>query len=149
MATPNFCSWESIRVRVAARLRVPASQLPADWDIICSDAARQAAAELRRLFIQKSYSVERLAEWDDLLTYSQQLGVYFAFVDGTALCDYDLKSVEHLDCRKEIAAAASLIIGGKAVAPQPGESEVGGVSSGTLDALGDVLHDARRRHLFD
>lgn len=135
MPTPNFCAWEAVRDQVAASLHVPAAQLPAQWDAICAHAARRAAAELRSIFVLKGYSPDQLAAWDDAYTYSHQLGTYFALTAGAALASYDTKTIEWMDVRKELREAAALIVGGAAVAPAAGATDVGGLGYGTVDAV--------------
>ena len=138
MSTPNFCSWESVREQVASNLHVAAADLPAAWDNICAHAARRAAAELRSIFVLKGYTPDQLAAWDDGFTYSQQLGTYFALTAGAALASYDTKTVEWMDCRKDLRETGALIIGGAVVAPSA-NGEVGGVHSGSVDAVTGAL----------
>lgn len=147
MPTPNFCAWEAIRDQVAATLHVAPASLPSEWNAICSHAARRAAAELRSIFILKGYTPAQLSQWSDGFTYSQQLGTWFAITAGSSLCGYDTKNIEWMDCRKELREAAALIIGEEAVAPS-GSSDVGGISSGVIDAIAEQEDDAEDRGLF-
>lgn len=147
MPTPNFCAWDSVKEQVASNLHCLATQLPSEWDNICSHSARRAAAELRSILILKGYTPAQVAAWSDSYTYSLQLATFFALCSGSALCDLSTKTIEWMDCRKEMREAQALIIGEQAVAPSLGE--IGGVSSGTLSAVDEVAADAACRHLFD
>jgi hypothetical protein len=138
MATTAFCSWEAARERVASQLHVPADQLAAEWATLCSRGVRDATAELKRVFIGKGYQVADLIASDDIRIWCERLAAFFALCNGVALANYDLKAVEHLDCRKEFAEAGVLIVGDTALAPQPGESEVGGIGHGTTDAVAEA-----------
>ena len=48
-----------------------------------------------------------------------------------------------MDCRKELREAAAIAIGGAAVAPSPGGSEVGGIVGGQVGAAADILGGGR------
>lgn len=133
MPTPNFCAWEAVRVQVANNLHVLPADLPAAWDNICSHSARRAAAELRSILILKGYTPAQVALWSDGYTYSLQLATYFALTSGSALCNYDGKLIEWMDCRKEMREAQAIIIGEDAVAPA-GEV-LGGLASGDVAAV--------------
>lgn len=136
MSIIAFCQWEAVRERVASGLHLTAATLAAEWDALCSQGTKDAASELRRIFILKGYAPSLLSQWDDRAVYNEMLGAFFAFVRGTALATYDLKSVEYLDIRKELKEAAALVIGGEAVAP--GNTDIGGINYGTIDAVDDA-----------
>lgn len=144
--TPNFCGWEAVKAQVGSCLQVSAASLPDAWDNVCSHSARRAAAELRGIFILKGYAADRMPSWDDCYTYSLQLATYFALTSGTALANYDVKNIEWMDIRKELREAGALIIDGVAVAPEPGESAVGGISSGQVAAVGLGMRRYDRRY---
>lgn len=134
MATATYCDWTDVRTQVAASLFVAVADLHPGWNEICPVATRDAAAELKRLLILKGYTPAQIAASDDAGTWNERLGAFFAFVRGTALAPYDLKAVEHLDCRKDILEAGALVIDDKAVGPAPNESEVGGITTGQISA---------------
>lgn len=136
MATPTYVSWEAVHQRVADGLHVPAADLSAEWRSICAQATKDAAAEIKRVFVLKGYTPAQVATSDDAKVWNERLGAFFAFVRGTALASYDLKAVEHLDCTKEMTEAAALVIGDQAIGPAVGSSEVGGISAGATDAVG-------------
>lgn len=138
MAGPNpFVSPDVVRQRVAECLHVPVGELPEEFAGLCATGARDATSELRRVLVLKGYSVAQVYSWDDREYYAGRLAAYFALIRSSALSNYDLKAVELLDCRKELTEAAAIIIGDVAVAPPVG-GEVGGISSGTLDAVDEV-----------
>jgi hypothetical protein len=139
MATQTYATWEAVKEAVAAGLHVTAAQLDARWDSICARAAKDAAAEIKRVFILKGYTAAQVAASDDARTYNEMLGAFFAFTRGSALATYDLKSVEHLDCRKVMAEAGALVIGDVAVAPASSGSDVGGVAAGQNEAARGFL----------
>lgn len=142
--TLPFVNWELIHLRVAESLHIAASDLPAQWQGICSSAAKDASAELQRIFVLKGYAVSRLADWDDRLYYAERLATWFALCRGTALASYDTKTREWLDPRKELTEAAALVIGGSATAPALGESDVGGIASGQVTAPKAFLDPCNR-----
>lgn len=139
MATPTYCAWEGVKERVSSGLHITAATLPAAWDSICAQATKDAAAEIKRIFVLKGFSAAQVASSDDSKVYNEMLGAFFAFVRGSALANYDLKAVEYLDCRKAMAEAGALVIDDVAVAPATG-GEIGGIQSGRntqVDALLD------------
>ena len=138
MSTPTYVSYEAVLERVASGLHVSAANLPAAWTSICAQATKDAAAEIKRIFVLKGYTPQQLAASDDARVWNEMLGAFFAFVRGTALASYDLKAVEYLDCRKAMQEAAALVINDTAVAPSS-NGEIGGVSSGVLDAVDGAL----------
>jgi hypothetical protein len=141
-AEPIYCSYQVVVYRVSTSLGfLDSANLDPRWVPICAHAIKDASAELRRIFANKGYPVSEIGSWDDCPNYCERLGAYFAFVAGTSLGGYDLKSMEYLDCRKELIEGGNLIIGGVATAPSAFQSQVGGVSYGVLRA---IREDARR-----
>lgn len=148
MSTPTYCSWEAVKERVSSGLHITAATLPAAWDSLCAQATKDAAAEIKRIFVLKGFTPTQVAASDDARVYNEMLGAFFAFVRGSALAGYDLKAVEYLDCRKAMAESGALVIGDSAVSPTVGGSDVGGISSGTLDVVDEVMEDIENRGLF-
>lgn len=83
----------------------------------------------------KGYTTDQLAASEDIRVWTEMLGAFFAFVRLTALANVDLKSVEHLDCRKEMQDATALVIDGVAVAPATGASDIGGIQYGRVSIV--------------
>lgn len=148
MATATYCAWEAVKERVSSGLHITAATLPAAWDSLCAQATKDAAAEIKRIFVLKGFTPGQVAASDDSKVYNEMLGAFFAFVRGSALASYDLKAVEYLDCRKTMAEAGALVIGDLAVSPTVGGSDVGGISSGVLTAIADEEEAAEDRGLF-
>lgn len=138
MATPVYVSWEAVHQRVADGLMVPASALPAAWQSLCAQATKDAAAEIKRVLVLKGYTPAQVAASDDAKVWNERLGAFYAFVRGTALASYDLKSVEYLNCTKELLEAAALVIDNKAVAPDTASGEVGGIGTGSVAAVAEA-----------
>lgn len=144
MSTPNYASWESVKDQVAATLRAGgAANLPTDWDAICAHAARRATATLRTIFIPKGYTPDQLAASEDIFTYAQQLATYYALTAGTSLCSIDARTIEWMNCEKELRENGALIISDAGAAPGP--SDIGGIHSGTVSAV--ATEEARFRRL--
>lgn len=144
MATTTYTTDAAIKARVAAGLQVDVASLPANWDVIIAQSNTDASAEIKRVFILKGYTPGQVASADDVVGWATRLGAFFAFVNGTSLAQYDLKGVEHLDCRKEFMEASALIIDDAAVGPPSGNSEVGGIQSGSVSAVADEERRFRR-----
>lgn len=135
----NYCNWQAVKRRVAASLHVADTALAAQWDDVCSEATKDAAAEIKRVFVLKSYTPDMIAASDDARVWNEMLGAFFALTRGSTLASYDMKAVEYLDCRKEFKEAAALVINGVAVAP-PTSGDVGGIGYGRI-AAADLLSD--------
>lgn len=135
MATPTYCDWESVKLRLAASLLVPAANLPTQYDDAIAQACRDAASEIKRIFIIKSYTPDQLAQSDDCRVWNEMLGCYFAAMRLCGQAGWDLKAFEALDCRKQMTETSALVIGDVAIAPADNASQVGGVASGMLTAV--------------
>ena len=128
MATATYVNWQAVRLRVAGGLHTAVSNLPTRYDDIISEATRDAAADIKRIFVMKGYTVAQIAASDDIRVWNEMLGAFFSFVRLAGLTNYDLKAVEYLDCRKTMAEASAIIIDDVAIAPTG--SDVGGVMYG-------------------
>lgn len=140
-----YVDWEIVQQRVAETLATSVSRLDARFAGICSQAAKDATSEIRRIFILKGYSVANIELWDDREYYTGRLATFFALGRAATFMALDLKAIEWLDPRKELTEAGALILDGAATAPASGESDLGGVGSGTIDAVTEVECDYRRR----
>lgn len=138
MSTPTspVPNWEAVKQRVMESLHV--TTIDSQWDGLCSASAKDAAVEIRRIFIMKGYAASRLVTWDDYEWYATRLATWFAITRGVVLGGYDLKALEWLDPRKELTEASALIIDGVATAPAINESDVGGIATGTITGVSDM-----------
>lgn len=105
---------------------------------IVTDANRAAQADLTRILALKGYSPSQIAAWDDQYAYGLDQATFWALVRSGGMAAFEDKFAERLDRREELERAAAILIGGVPVAPPTG-GEVGGISSGTLDAYADAL----------
>ena len=147
MATTPYCSWEAVKLRCAAALHKAAADLPAQFDDIFSQATKDAAAEIKRIFVLKGYTPAQVASADDVRVWNEQLAAFYALERLAPSGGIDPKTVEYLDCRKEMKEAAALVIGDAAVGPAADATDVGGVAHGRLTAAEAIDIDPDTRDL--
>jgi hypothetical protein len=148
MSPTTFNHWQQVRQRVAECLSVAVADLPNQFVGLCSRGFKDAAAELRRIFVLKGYPAAWVEVWDDRQTYTEMLGAFYAITRNTVLSGYNRDGLRDLDIRKELKESAALVIGGLATAP-PGNGEVGTIMYGTSAVQAEILADAVARGIFN
>lgn len=147
MSPTAFNHWQQVRQRVAECMSVAVADLPSQFNGLCSRGFKDAAAELRRIFVLKGYPASMLGQWDDRQAYTEMLGAFYAITRNTVLASYNRDGLRDLDIRKELKEAGALIIGGKATAP-PVNGEIGTIIHGENTLAAEVMEDAVSRGLF-
>ncbi len=125
----------AVKADVAAQLQVTAATLPAAWDTIVATSVEDAYNELITLLIMKGYSATVALSASQFEVWQRRLATYFALGRGASYASFDVKTVEWLDPREKLEAASAIVVDGVATAPEVGESDVGGISSGQMDAV--------------
>jgi hypothetical protein len=82
----------------------------------------------------KGYDSALIDTWDDLATYATRQTVYWCHIHGSGIVISDFEFINAFDMREKMKEKSFLRIGGKAVAPPDGGSEVGGISHGRAAA---------------
>ena len=131
------CSYEAVLQRVADALRQPVANLSPQWASLAAESTKDAAADLNTLIAGKGYADPEGA--DQYRAWHERLAFVTCMTRGAALSNYNLEALKGLDPRPLIEKAGLLFYGGRPTAPQPGESEVGGVAGGQVDAVGDIM----------
>ena len=147
MSPTTFNHWQQVRQRVAECLSVAVGDLPVQFNGLCSRGLKDAAAELRRIFVLKGYPAAWLQTWDDRQVYTEMLGAFYAITRNTVLSGYNRDGLRDLDIRKELKDAAALVIGGTATAP-PANGQVGSIIFGQNSYADEVLRDAIDHGIF-
>lgn len=116
----------------------PGLVLPSGLAGIVSDSNRAAQADLTRILALKGYSPAQIAAWDDRYAYGIDQATFWALMRSGGMANFEDKFAKMLDRREELQSAAAILIGGIPVAP-PAGGDIGGISSGTLDAYTDAI----------
>jgi len=118
--------------------------LPAEYATLASQAFNRASADLRMALGGKGYAIADLDNWDDAPTYVIQLALFHLLNIASALKQFPELKAAAADPTEMLSKAGFLIVSGKATAPQPGESEIGGVAFGgsTVIAAANRQYDA-------
>ncbi len=125
----------AVKEQVASSLQIPVASLPAAWDPLITQSVARAYTDLLTILILKSYSAAVAVSADQFADWQTDLAAYYALGRGSSLASFDMKTVEWLDPREKLEAASAIVVDGVAKAPEVGESDVGGISSGQMDAV--------------
>lgn len=137
------CTTDAVKTRVAAALHVAAADLPSQWDDLIAQSTADAYADLLTILVLKGYAGDIALSADQFAVWQERLAAYFTLGRGSALASYDMKSVEWLDPRKMLQEASAVLVNGVPTAPSAGESDVGGIAYGRVDAVDDALRHFR------
>ena len=140
MAYPN-CTSTDVLALVTAVLNK--SSLPDNYSTQATQAFNRAYSDLRIALCRKGYAVADLDNWDDARTYVIQLAMFHLLNLCSALRQYPELKAAASDPTEMLVESGFLIEGGVAVAPQRGESPVGGVADGPslAIAIGNCQYD--------
>ena len=145
MPWPTDSDVQTAVVAVLTKAAVADVQIPSGLAEIITEANAAAQADLTRILVLKGYTPLQIANWDDAFQYGLDQAKFWGLVNCGGLGEYPDKFVKALDRREELTRAPAILIGGVPVAPPVGGSDVGGISSGRLDA---VEHFRDDRDLF-
>lgn len=134
---------DSMRRALAATIKCPLEALAAAWNDIIPRAMEEAKSDIYDTLGDKGLDVDIVNQWDDLATYATRQTIYWCLIHGTGIVIHDFEFINAFDCRDRMAAKTSIRIGGKAVAPTAGGSEVGGIGHGRV-AAADICEETFR-----
>jgi hypothetical protein len=139
---------QAVLERVANSLRLPVSSLADEVSSMAAQSTKDAAADLITLLAEKGYGKATIEAADQFAVWQERLAAYYTLGRTAVFTGFDVKTVEWLDPRPLVTAATTLVVDGTPTAPQPGESEVGGIAAGRLaggfdNVLGEPDSDGR------
>ena len=139
-------SWEAVLDQIVNILGVPLSPLVGGgpsldprWQGICVDATWQAWIQIYQSFVAKGYGMSNVLANDMNRQMTLNNAIVIALERGSTFSQYSEKQLEMISQLKRIDEIGAVTIGGVPVAPAPGESPVGGVSFGIVQAVRDSI----------
>lgn len=97
-----------LKTAVAATMQVEEASLNDTWDSICVKAVARAKQQLRTIFGQLGYSWTILDVSDEVTNYHPAASLYWAFVFGAGLHNYEDRWIEKLNPKTELKAVSIL-----------------------------------------
>lgn len=117
-------------------LKDSSGTLVSGWTTIIADAVEIAYGELRAILVDRGYTTTQVDAWDDLLSFSRRLAIYYALSLGAGLHSYDDKFIEKLKPDLKRLETSQISINGTQTLPDD-ETE-GMVSQTDLDTEDDT-----------
>lgn len=116
--------------------KVPVSVNPDHWAGIVASALAASTADITLALVTRGFDPGQIDQADPLFLRAVALdqAVYRSLLRGTGLHGFEKDQIESFDRRQELRDGATLVIGGKAVGPNPGGGS-GGIAFGTSDAF--------------
>jgi hypothetical protein len=99
----SFVTDSQLKTRIAAQLKQDSSSLPTYWDTIITDARNSAYREIQAALLQRGYTAAQIAAWDRGAEFEIDIGLFWALVKGAGMKGEDIKFIQLLDRRKELA----------------------------------------------
>lgn len=146
MAGP-WITTDQLLEAIADEITKPVDELAGYWTTRAQRAVQLGYSDLKNVLLLRGYTQEQLDAWDDREAYSIDQSLYRVMRRADAVAG-NRNNYDDLDHRKELAEATAISISGDAVAP-PGNTEVGGLSYGTLDAMDTTSEDFDPMGLFE
>src|SRR5581483_10082860 len=129
MAGP-WITFAELKGELAARLRQPPQTLDPSWDPIVARAITRGTSDVLNGISNRGFTDAQIDAADDIRQWAADQAMYWCLVGGQGLHPFEMPFIESFDHREEFKALVNIRIGGKAVAPGVGASEIGGISSG-------------------
>lgn len=128
-----FITDADLKQAVADTLSKSLTDLPEKWDRIVTRANKDAYNDIISILLGRGYSQSQIDAWDRGESIQTLQGLYWAFVHGAGLHNYDDRWVNKFDQRAYLKDPALLIDDGGV----PSSAGEGVAMSGLLDTEDD------------
>lgn len=143
-----FLNDSEILQGVADRMNTtPAGLTQPKWNNLVAAAHSSAYQKIMGKLLGRGFTVEQINQWDDGANVERDLSLYFCFVNGAVLNNFDPQYIQRIsratsiggEAGSELDKVTTLQIAGKWIAPGNTANSPGMVSSGRFDGSADLF----------
>ena len=121
-----FLTVDQMKQAIADTLKVDLSALEAYWTNLATECNRSGYLDVRGALLKRGFLAAQVDAWDRGAEFQRDIGLYWAFVRGVGLHNYDQSFIDKLDRRKELETVMVEIDGGATQLPSGTPAQIGG-----------------------